>query len=109
MFIIFKFIGGKINFDDLLADKKYDSITQYCASKLANVLFTAELARRYKGNLIFWIAYSEQKIKLLTSITWPLFSWLNIIIKTTNMVYIKANFNNTNIIKCWYYARHNAN
>jgi NAD(P)-dependent dehydrogenase (short-subunit alcohol dehydrogenase family) len=38
--------GGKINFDDLQGQKKYRSFRAYSQSKLANILFTYELARR---------------------------------------------------------------
>ncbi|KAI1902327.1 hypothetical protein AGOR_G00043620 [Albula goreensis] len=42
--------GGKINFDDLCFEKTpYDSMVSYRQSKLANVLFSRELARRTKG------------------------------------------------------------
>ncbi len=37
---------GKIRFDDLHGDKNYNHYQAYAASKLANVLFTIELARR---------------------------------------------------------------
>lgn len=40
---------GKINFDDLQLEKKYSSIKSYGQSKLANIMFTYELARRLKG------------------------------------------------------------
>ncbi len=38
--------SGKIAFDDLQAEKKYSQMQAYSQSKLANVLFTYELARR---------------------------------------------------------------
>ncbi|XP_010872008.1 retinol-DH_like_SDR_c domain-containing protein isoform X2 [Esox lucius] len=42
--------GGKIHFDDLNFDKKrYNPVTAYKQSKLANLLFSRELARRTKG------------------------------------------------------------
>ncbi|KAL4646743.1 retinol dehydrogenase 12-like isoform X1 [Arapaima gigas] len=42
--------GGKIHFDDLCFDKTpYNSLVSYRQSKLANVLFSKELARRTKG------------------------------------------------------------
>lgn len=41
---------GKINTEDLNSDKKYDGSKAYSQSKLANVLFTQELARRLDGN-----------------------------------------------------------
>lgn len=40
---------GTINFDDLQGEKKYGSQAAYSQSKLANVLFTYELARRLQG------------------------------------------------------------
>ncbi|MEM7030795.1 MAG: SDR family oxidoreductase [Chloroflexota bacterium] len=40
---------GVLNFDDLGAKAKYGGIRQYAASKLMNVAFTYELARRLEG------------------------------------------------------------
>lgn len=40
---------GRIDFDDLQRERHYDPIGAYTQSKLANVLFTYELARRLKG------------------------------------------------------------
>lgn len=40
---------GEIDFDDLLGKKKYDSYKAYFQSKLANVLFTRQLAKRLQG------------------------------------------------------------
>ncbi|XP_016409623.1 retinol dehydrogenase 11-like [Sinocyclocheilus rhinocerous] len=40
---------GKIHFDDINLEKNYDAHTSYQQSKLANVLFTRELAVRLKG------------------------------------------------------------
>jgi NAD(P)-dependent dehydrogenase (short-subunit alcohol dehydrogenase family) len=39
-------LGGHIDFDDLMGDKGYGGWKAYAQSKLANVLFTYELARR---------------------------------------------------------------
>ena len=41
--------GGKINFDDLQSANRYRGFNAYAQSKLANVLFTYELARRLVG------------------------------------------------------------
>jgi NAD(P)-dependent dehydrogenase (short-subunit alcohol dehydrogenase family) len=41
--------NGKINFDDLMGEKRYSGFGAYSASKLANVMFTYALARRLKG------------------------------------------------------------
>jgi NAD(P)-dependent dehydrogenase (short-subunit alcohol dehydrogenase family) len=40
---------GKIDFDNLNAEKGYDAGGAYAQSKLANLLFTYELQRRFKG------------------------------------------------------------
>uniref|UniRef100_A0A8C4WZ16 NADP-retinol dehydrogenase n=1 Tax=Eptatretus burgeri TaxID=7764 RepID=A0A8C4WZ16_EPTBU len=40
---------AKINFDDLQSEKSYSRGRAYCQSKLANLLFTRELARRLQG------------------------------------------------------------
>lgn len=42
--------GGVMKFDDLNFEKeRYSAMKAYQQSKLANVLFTSELARRIKG------------------------------------------------------------
>ncbi|NXT27243.1 RDH12 dehydrogenase, partial [Syrrhaptes paradoxus] len=41
--------GGRIRFHDLNGEKSYNCGLAYCHSKLANVLFTRELARRLQG------------------------------------------------------------
>ncbi len=41
--------GARIDFDDLQGEKSYSGIRAYGQSKLANVLFTVELARRLAG------------------------------------------------------------
>ena len=40
---------GRIDFDDLQGEKRYSGQRAYNQSKLANVLFTYELARRLAG------------------------------------------------------------
>jgi retinol dehydrogenase 14 len=40
---------GKINFGDLQGERRYSGQRAYSQSKLANVLFTYELARRLDG------------------------------------------------------------
>jgi len=40
---------GKIDFDDVQASRRYNEIAAYNQSKLANLLFTYELARRIAG------------------------------------------------------------
>lgn len=42
-------MGARIDFDDLQGEKKYGGFHAYGQSKLANVLFTYELARQLKG------------------------------------------------------------
>jgi len=43
-------VFGSINFDDLNCEKGYSVLHPYGQSKLANILFTRELARRLQGN-----------------------------------------------------------
>lgn len=44
--------GSRIDFDDLMAERGYGSFRQYGRSKLANILFTRELAKRLAGKPI---------------------------------------------------------
>lgn len=41
--------GGRIDFDGLQSERRYDPIRVYSMTKLANILFTHELARRLEG------------------------------------------------------------
>ncbi|XP_066302833.1 retinol dehydrogenase 14-like [Branchiostoma lanceolatum] len=41
--------SGRINFEDINAEKSYDAFPAYAQGKLANVLFIRELARRLEG------------------------------------------------------------
>lgn len=40
---------GSINFDDLMMEQKYSGFRAYCQAKLANIVFTNELAKRLQG------------------------------------------------------------
>lgn len=44
--------SGKINFDDLQMEKGYAGLAAYQQSKLANILFTYELARKLEGSKV---------------------------------------------------------
>ena len=51
---------GRMNFDDLMSEKRYNPWLAYGQSKLANLLFTSELAKRARGagsNLIATAAH----------------------------------------------------
>jgi NAD(P)-dependent dehydrogenase (short-subunit alcohol dehydrogenase family) len=41
---------GGMQFDDLQSEKRYEGMEVYCRSKLANVLFIRELAKRLRGS-----------------------------------------------------------
>ncbi|GAB0096916.1 retinol dehydrogenase 12 [Sergentomyia squamirostris] len=45
-------IGGQINRNDMNSEKSYNRITAYSQSKLANLLFTRELAKRLEGTKV---------------------------------------------------------
>ena len=45
------YVYGKIDFDDLFGKKDFTTMTGYKISKLAVVLFCAELAERLKGKI----------------------------------------------------------
>uniref|UniRef100_A0A0N8BA79 Putative Retinol dehydrogenase n=1 Tax=Daphnia magna TaxID=35525 RepID=A0A0N8BA79_9CRUS len=40
---------GRMDFDDIMMEKNYEPTRAYCRSKLANILFTKELADRLRG------------------------------------------------------------
>jgi len=44
--------GGRLDLDDLTFARGYGGYDAYCASKLANILFTAELAKRLAGTAV---------------------------------------------------------
>jgi len=44
--------GAKLDFDDLQSQRGYDGFGAYAKSKLANVLFTSQLARRLSGRSV---------------------------------------------------------
>jgi NAD(P)-dependent dehydrogenase (short-subunit alcohol dehydrogenase family) len=44
-----RFARGGLDFDDLMATERYRPFLTYARSKLANILFTTELARRLEG------------------------------------------------------------
>jgi retinol dehydrogenase-12 len=43
---------GTMKWDDLMGEKKYFGPNAYCQSKLANILFTKELAKRLEGSRV---------------------------------------------------------
>jgi len=45
-------LGGHMNFNDLQAEKSYTMMGAYGMSKLANILFSSELARRMQGTQV---------------------------------------------------------
>jgi retinol dehydrogenase-14 len=62
---------GKIDFDDLQSVRSYGEIRVYNASKLANILFTYELARRIKGTGVSANAVEPGFIKTNLKVPFP--------------------------------------
>lgn len=54
---------GRINLDDLNAEKSFSSFGSYCQSKLANVIFTMELGRRIKSKPVSVFAVHPGVVK----------------------------------------------
>ncbi len=69
---------GKIDFEDLQSAKSFSEIRAYNASKLANVLFTYELARRVAGTGVTANAVEPGFIKTNLKVPFPfsLFSFM---------------------------------
>jgi retinol dehydrogenase-14 len=69
---------GKIDFDDLQSSRGYDEIRAYNASKLANILFTYELARRIEGSGVTANAVEPGFVKTNLKVPFPysLFSFM---------------------------------
>ncbi|NWI16189.1 RDH12 dehydrogenase, partial [Crypturellus soui] len=54
--------GGRIRFHDLHGEKSYNRGLAYCHSKLANVLFTRELARRLQGKSLSGAGFTANSL-----------------------------------------------
>ena len=68
---------GKIQFDDLSSEKGYHPVRAYAQSKLANVLFTRELAKRTEGKACVCLRHSlciMYSTFVFMSLSVPLFS-----------------------------------
>ena len=70
---------GKINFDNLMSEKSYNRMTAYGQSKLANVLFTRQLAERLEGTGV--TVYSLHPGSVRTELARHMFSspWLGVL------------------------------
>jgi NAD(P)-dependent dehydrogenase (short-subunit alcohol dehydrogenase family) len=62
---------GKLDFDDLQSPRSYSEIRAYNASKLANILFTYELARRIKGSGVTANAVDPGFVKTNLKVPFP--------------------------------------
>jgi retinol dehydrogenase 14 len=62
---------GKIDFDDLQSVRSYGEIRVYNASKLANILFTYELARRIEGSGVTANAVEPGFVKTNLKVPFP--------------------------------------
>jgi retinol dehydrogenase-14 len=62
---------GKLDFDDLQSVRGYSEIRVYNASKLANILFTYELARRIRGSRVTANAVEPGFVKTNLKVPFP--------------------------------------
>jgi retinol dehydrogenase 14 len=67
---------GKIDFDDLMGEQKYSGSRAYNQSKLANVMFTYELARRLDGTGVTATALHPGLTSTAFSAEDPALGWL---------------------------------
>ena len=70
--------AGKFNFDNMNSECSYGPVAAYCASKLANVLFTRSLAKRLEGSGITTNAVDPGAINtgLQQHLTFPMVSFV---------------------------------
>jgi NAD(P)-dependent dehydrogenase (short-subunit alcohol dehydrogenase family) len=70
---------GEIDFDNLNAEIRYNSTRAYAQSKLANLLFTYELQRRFEGAGVAAIAVAAHPGWTATNLQahWRIVRWLN--------------------------------
>ncbi|RXM33641.1 Arginase, non-hepatic 2 [Acipenser ruthenus] len=73
---------GRIKFDDLQSERSYEGGLAYCQSKLANVLFTRELAKRLAGTRVTVNSLHPGSVKSelarhssLIALSWRIFSF----------------------------------
>jgi NAD(P)-dependent dehydrogenase (short-subunit alcohol dehydrogenase family) len=62
-------IGARINFDDLQGERSYSRVAAYSQSKLANLMFTYELARRLSSAATTTIAVAAHPGLAATELT----------------------------------------
>ena len=66
---------GKINFDDLKSEHSYNALGAYSQSKLANVLFTRQLAKHLKGTSVTTYSLHPGVISLSRHVNYILASY----------------------------------
>ncbi|MEK7485079.1 MAG: SDR family oxidoreductase [Planctomycetota bacterium] len=76
---------GKMNFEDLQKNQKYNRVHAYNDSKLANVLFTMELAKRLEGTPI---TVNSLHPGVIATNIWPSNAWyLKLLIPLTKLFF----------------------
>ncbi|KAM3593585.1 uncharacterized protein V6R79_016321 [Siganus canaliculatus] len=78
---------GKIQFDDLTGEKRYHPVKAYAQSKLANILFTRELAKRTEalGVMAYSVDPGMVNTEITRHVTYPVVNWFtnyNFLVKT---------------------------
>lgn len=79
---------GKINFDDLESARRYDGVFVYSTSKLMNVLFSFELARRLEGTGVTSNAVHPGVVNTGFGKNTP--GWFSVVVKTFSPFFLSA-------------------
>ena len=90
---------GTINFEDLMMEKGFSSSYAYFQSKLANILFTRELAHRLQGSRLFYIVH-EFDLSLFKTYLGGMEGWVDLSDWLhTEMVYLPIHGHRPSIVQ----------
>lgn len=77
-----------LDFDDLQARRSFNGLGAYCRSKLANILFTVELAERLRGTGVTVNAVHPGAVRSGFALDGDTRGWLNTVIRFASRFYL---------------------